>query len=480
MASVRSAIIYSSLAKLSIQIIALASTMIVSRLLTPSEIGTYAVASSVVMIMSEFRLLGAGGYLIRESTITREKVSSALGLTILVSWGLGFLILFLSYPVSIFYELESLRYIFLILSISFFFAPFLSIPISLLTRELEFRFQLKVSLVGAVFGSALTIILIYLDFSFYSLAIGQVSSIVLQAMIMALAKPRFMTYRPIFRNIKDVANFGILNSLSNLFRKANSTVPDLVIGKMGSTTEVSMLSRGRGLILFVQQTLTMGISPVVLPFLSKTKKEGGDVAAAYTRASVMLGSLVVPVLGVVSLASLPTMRLFFGTQWDFAASLVPWLAIAAMFRCIHAFSNDLMIAESREKLMVIKDGALFILLLVGLILAQPLGLQVVASVFLILGVVDFIMITFILKRIIKFSLVGFLKEWSKNILTLVICVITTWYIGKHVPFTTPEYWKPVLAISLILPPIWFFCLLITRHPLAGELLSLAKRQHFSD
>jgi O-antigen/teichoic acid export membrane protein len=36
--------------------------MIIARLLTPEEIGTFAIASAIVMIMSEFRLLGAGAY----------------------------------------------------------------------------------------------------------------------------------------------------------------------------------------------------------------------------------------------------------------------------------------------------------------------------------------------------------------------------------------------------------------------------------
>lgn len=74
MSKVRRALLFSFLTRYGGMLIGLASTMIVARLLTPDQIGTFAIASAIVMVISEFRLLGAGMYLVRESEMTEEKV----------------------------------------------------------------------------------------------------------------------------------------------------------------------------------------------------------------------------------------------------------------------------------------------------------------------------------------------------------------------------------------------------------------------
>src|SRR5690606_12248372 len=124
------------------------STMIVARLLTPAEIGTFAIASAIVLIASEFRLLGAGMYLVREQDIPPEKIRSALGLTFLISWGLG-LAIFISAPwAAEFYELPDVANIFRILSVSFLLAPYISIPTALLQRNYKFDVLFRVTLLA--------------------------------------------------------------------------------------------------------------------------------------------------------------------------------------------------------------------------------------------------------------------------------------------------------------------------------------------
>src|SRR5690554_7288791 len=127
MSSVRVAILHSSTGRYITMIIGLISSMVIARLLTPAEIGTFGIASSIVMIMAEFRILGANTYVVREKEITSEKIRSAYGLTILISWGLGLLVALCAYPLSIFFDIEDITIIFLLLSLSFFLAPYVSI-----------------------------------------------------------------------------------------------------------------------------------------------------------------------------------------------------------------------------------------------------------------------------------------------------------------------------------------------------------------
>jgi len=139
MSTVRRAVFFSAATRYGMTLIGLVTTMVIARLLTPAEIGTFAIASAIVMVMSEFRLLGAGVYLVRESELTDEKIRSANGLTVLISWGMGLIIWLIAPSIADLYELASIEVIFKILSVSFFLAPAISIPSALLTREFRDR-----------------------------------------------------------------------------------------------------------------------------------------------------------------------------------------------------------------------------------------------------------------------------------------------------------------------------------------------------
>jgi O-antigen/teichoic acid export membrane protein len=473
MSQVRKAVIFSSLTRYSLVLIGLVSTIVVSRLLTPDEIGTFAVASAIVMVISEFRILGAGAYLVREAELTVEKVRAALGLTILISWGLGTLV-FISAPfVAEYFDLPPVMTIFRILSLNFFLAPLVSIPFALLTRDLKFNLLFRAQVLGVTTNLFVTVSLIYAGLSYYSLAWGQTSSTVIQFILMTLfIRPDGMSYRPRLKGMREIASLGLFNSLANILRKATVIVPDLVIGKMGTIYQVGIFSRGLGFIQFVSQTLMMGISPVALPYLSGTRREGGDVRFAYRRASVLLGGMVWPALAVGSLASLPAIRLFFGDQWDAAAPLASWLAVWAALRSVHWFSNEVLLAVHHEKIMVFKDALVFVVLLAGIILAFSGGLERIAQIFVLVGILEVALISWVLRVYIDLPSLPFLRAWLPNIMISGGCALTTLGIKQLIDFSEAPPWQPAVLVVLILPPVWVLLLYLAKHPLFSEIKGL--------
>lgn len=181
---------------------------------------------------------------------------------------------------------------------------------ALANRDFNFRIVLHINFAGAIVSLVATVVLIELGFGYYSLAWAIVVRVAVGLLIVLVSPTVPVYWRPDFRNIRDIAAFGVFTSTANMVKRAIKTVPDMVIGKMGTTTQVGLFSRGLGFVDFLASTLFMGVSPVVLPFLSETRREGGDVLRAYTRASLLLGAMVWPVLMVAAIASLPTIRLF--------------------------------------------------------------------------------------------------------------------------------------------------------------------------
>jgi O-antigen/teichoic acid export membrane protein len=464
MSSVKKAVIYSSLSRYVLVALGLFSSTVIARLLTPEEIGTFAIASSIVMILSEFRLLGAGVYLVRQPELTDDQIRSALGVTILISFTMGGVIAGCSSLIASFYSSPELEIIIIVLTVNFFIAPFISVHTSLLQRDYNFKALFFVWTSGVVFGFIATVICIFQGFSYYSLALGLFVNTIFQATTVAFFTKKLFL-KPKFSNIKPIISLGIYSSLSNFFNKSIVTAPDIIIGKVGSALQVGMFSRGLGFVEFLSSGVYQSIAPVALPYLSSIKNNKNNVTEAYTMATVMMGAFLWPVLAVASLTSLSVIRFFFGDQWDAAAPIASIIAVWAMLKAVHSLVPELLLSCGKEKLLLFRQSILLVVLVTGIYLLFDFGLFYASFAFLILGCIDFIFTTFIISKSFDEKIYAIIKPWLINIPVTIVCATVTLVLDYFIDFnkTKPLFVVLILATSIV--PAWYLSLRASKHPL---------------
>jgi len=137
--SLKVALMFSAIGEYSTQIVGFVSIMILARLLSPEEIGVYAVAGTASLLAAEISTFGVVQFLIREKDIHESKIRSVLGMAIIVTWGLGLLLILSAPYIAVFYDKPAIKNILWILSISFFVVPFFGVPISIWKRKMQFR-----------------------------------------------------------------------------------------------------------------------------------------------------------------------------------------------------------------------------------------------------------------------------------------------------------------------------------------------------
>lgn len=472
MSSVRSAIFYSSFGKYLLKLIALISSIIVARLLTPAEIGTFAIASSVVMLMTEFRILGANAFIAREHNLTSSKIRSAYGLTVLISWSLGFFIAVMSTFLADIYAIEEITIIFIILAISFFFAPYISIPHALLSREYKFL-EITISNIASSLTQLLvTIVLINLGFSFFALAWGHFSGVIVQFLFGLYFTRNTKVYMPSFRGLKPIAKLGIYTTLGQALRKTQLTAPDMIIGRGGNPAQVGIFSRGLGFVDFVSDSILSGIEPVTLPYLANVKRNGESIVNAYIKAGELITGIVWPVLVVASLASLPAIRLLFGDQWDEAAPIASLVAFWAILKATHVLTPKALIACSMEGAMLFKEAVVFVALMISIIVQLPSGLLAVSYGFVFAGFVDLLLSSVIMHKMLGLNMFKYYKALLKSLFVSVLCFIATYIIDTCYSFSENSPLFIILSIVFVLPVVWCVSIFVINHPFKNELISI--------
>lgn len=473
MNSIGRSLAYSALSQYSVHIITFVSIVIIARILTPQEIGVYAVAGSMSLLAAELRAMGVGQYLVREKELDRDKIRAALGLTVTVSWGLGLLIAIAAPFAADFYEEPAIRNILWILCVSFAFGPFTAVPYALWTRNMQFEIIFLQRFLGSLTHAGASVAFILMDFSYYGLALGATAGFISELLIAIYLRPNETVWMPSLSGAGKILRFGLYMSSNNLFGRFAESIPDLVIGRIATMTQVGIFSRGLGVILFISKIITSAVYPVVLPHFSNVNREGKSIADAYLKAMRLQGAISWPVFAVVSVTAYPLIHALFGDQWDMAVPIASIIALWAILAAVHVFSAPALLASGREDLAFFAGLVIAISRFVLILAGAQFGLEMIAWAIVGSGVIELILKTWAIKKSTGLEIRKMIKGFAPNILIAVICWLVAELINILMPFTETN---PFLALAVVIGCMsitWLGLLRLTRHEAWEIIVNLA-------
>ena len=464
MSESRRAILYAILNQYSSQLISLASIAVLARLLTPAEIGVFAIATSISFLAIELRAFGVSEFLVREKEIDRQKVMSVIGVMMIMSWGLGLLLIAGAGWIASFYGVPDLRGVIWILTLPFFFAPYATVPVAILAREMKFDSILKIDLFGSVVRNVSSIGLVMLGFSYFGLAYGTLAGVVAEFLAITYYRPAGMPWRPSFNGpLGRTLRAGFQISVSKLLSLTSQTASDLVLGRLATLQDLGLFSRGLGLILFLHNSLVQAVGPVALPHLAQVKHAGGSVLAAYLNAIVLVHAFSLPLFAVVHLAAYSMITALFGYQWTAAVEIASILALWEMLRSVHCFATPALLAIGKERLVLLKEVFTVAIRLVLLILAVPYGLTNVAWGFVLSGAIELVFVSLLMRHALGLGFGQLFAAFVPNLLVAAVCWGALKAMTLRIDFESMNSWLALLIIAAVMVPVWLLGLRLTNN-----------------
>ncbi|MHA7816389.1 MAG: oligosaccharide flippase family protein [Pseudohaliea sp.] len=472
--NIKNAAILSSISGLFSNIIGLLNVVLVARLLTPEEIGVFVIASSLTLIASELRTIGINTYIIREASLTKQKVSRCIGLAILFSYGFALFLIAASSPLAAFYGNNNIQYLLVILCAGFFVVPFTAATSATLSRDYRFRRVLLIQNIGPLIGLITTIGLIKAGLSYFSLAIGQSVTAVTTVIIARVVRPSWMSWKPLFFGLGDVLKVGTLSSGIQVMQKFQTIIPDLVFGRVAGPAFTAVFSRAMGLQVFVYGTLLTSVNNIALPYFSSESRQQNDVGTAYIKASNIVNCFVVPPLVCASILSESLIYVMFGEQWGESVFYARLLGIWMVLRALHYTAFPLLLSLKRERPLFISrlfSFSLFVFGVVGVSAHEP---EQVVYVFLLVGLVDFAVLSRLIKRNVGVGLADYLRSNIKSFVVTTACAAVAYLISS----TTSDgvsHTAAILLSTAILPVVWAGTIFYTRHIIGEVAIGLYRK-----
>ena len=328
--SLRRGILASFADKYVSQLVQLVTLAVMSRLLTPAEIGLYLVANTVIMLAENFRWFGVGIYIVQIPVLKRECLRSAFTINLAMSLGIGLAIFLASGAIARFYDAAELAHLLRVSALAFCAVPFSSPIIPMLQRELAFGTLAWLNVASALVGAVITVALGFAGFGPVSYVWGYVGAGVCLTAAAIAIRPDFGVFVPSLHDARKILSFGGVSTAVTVVNMASDMLPRLAFGKLIGFDAAGLYGRALTLCQIPDRAVLSALQPVVLPAMAAHARDGGDLRQVYTRGLSLVTAVQWPVLILLALLADPVVRVLLGAQWDAAAPLLRLMAVASM------------------------------------------------------------------------------------------------------------------------------------------------------
>lgn len=472
MTTVRRALAFSIVERYLLIVLALASNIILARLLTPEQIGIYSVSLAVIGIAQVMRDFGIGNFLIQEKNLTDDHIRTAFGLSLMIGAALFLGVFFIAPWAATFYGEARMVSTLRITALNFLVLPFCSISLALLRRDMQFQRLMGVNFVATIIGSVVTLSLAFGGFGPDSMAVGAVLTNAFAGFGAWWLRRQHGILMPSLKLWRALLNFGAQSSAANIVTTITMDINDLVLGKALGFAPVAILSRAQGLMSMFHRDVMGAVRNVAYPAFAQVHREQQALEPLYVRSVSMVCLAGWPFYGFLALFALEVLRLMFGPQWDAAAPLVPWFCLAGSLSCLASLTNPLMMAAGRID-MVTRGELIFQPLRAGLTVATALATRSLLACAVVFALSSALYIPFIyalkqrcLPNDYRALLAGVWISAKVTLLALAPAALVA--VQSGLQRSTPIGLPTLLTAAALTIAGWLAGIFLFKHPIADD------------
>lgn len=309
------------------QAITFVLSIILARLLSPSDYGAIAVLLVFITIADVFVNAGFGSALIQKKDADDLDFSSVFYFSFIFSVFVYFVV-FLAAPfIANFYNMPILQPALQVLALRIPVAAINSVQQAYVSRNMQFKKFFYSTLSGTAASALVGIFMAYNDYGIWSL-VGQYLS---NAVINTIVLFSVINWRPqlIFslQRLKSLFSYGWKLLLSGLFDTGYQSLNSLLIGKFYTPADLAFFDTGKKFPMVIVTNINSSISSVLFPALASEQDEPERVKA-HTRKAIQISSYIMwpMMLGMAACAD-SIVSLVLTDKW---LSAVPYLQIACI------------------------------------------------------------------------------------------------------------------------------------------------------
>lgn len=461
-------VVWSSVDRFFSQGIQFIFSILIARLLLPSDYGTVAMLNIFLAISQTFIDSGFGTALIRKIDKTEEDFSTVFYFNIAAALAFYGILWFTAPYIADFYDIPLLKDITRVVALTLVFGSFSGIQSARLSIAIDFRSRAIISITVTLVTGALGLWMAYSGYGVWALVMQSVVSSLLRT-ILLWAFVRWMP-KLVFswKSFKELFSFGSKLLASGLLDTAYNNIYTLVIGKVFSSSALGVYSRADSLAQYPSSNITSVLQGVTFPVLSSIQNEPERLTSAYKKFIRLSAFVVFPLMIGLSAVADPLIRLVLTDKWEGAIYLLQIICFSMMWYPVHAINLNLLQVEGRSdyflKLEIIKKIQGVIVLCITI----PLGLVTMCYGRVVSSVLCLVYNTYYTKKLIDYGFASQMKDLLPILAHSLVMGVIVWMIVLFLP----SLWLQLVVGVIAGAAYYLVGAYIMRFDELNELLSL--------
>ncbi len=423
-------VMWSSIDRFSTQGIQFVFSILIARLLLPSDYGVVAMLGIFLAISQTFIDSGFGSALIQKINRTETDFSTVFYFNIVV--GLFFYaILWFSAPyIAAFYEIPLLTDITRVIALTFVFSSFSGVQGAKISIAIDFKTAAKISVTTTTVTGGIGLWMAYNGFGVWSLVVQNVFSSLLRTVLLWI----FVRWKPklvfSWQSFKSMFSFGSKLLASALLDTVYNNATTLVVGKFFSSSILGLYSRAQTLANYPSSNITSVLQAVTFPTLCSIQNEPERLANAYKRFLRLSAFIIFPLMVGLAAVADPLIRLLLTDKWEGSIYLLQILCFCLMWYPIHAINLNLLQVKGRSDFFLKVEIIKKIQGVVILCITVPLGIVAMCYGSVVSSLLSLIYNTYYTKRLIGYGYVAQMKDLLHILLHSLVMGVGVWFVTQ--------------------------------------------------
>ena len=409
--------------------------ILIASMLSPQDYGIIAMPLVFLALAQVFIDSGFSNALVRKPQIEETDLSTAFYFNIVVGV-ICYGILFIASPwIANFYNTPVLNSILKVTALATLFNPLCAVQQAILTKQIDFQTQAKVSVIAALVSGIVGLTLAYLGYGVWALVFQQVVSALIRTILLwTLSKWIPITgwsqnsFEYLWGYGSKILAVGILDTMFN-------NIYPLVIGKFYNAKDLGNYTRAQQFADLPVANVTGVLQRVTFPVLSAIQYEDERLKNNYLRLLRITAFVMFPMMFALAILAKPLILVLLGEKWLGCVVLLQIFCFAKIWTPINAVNLNLLQVKGRSDLFLKLEIYKKIIIILAMFITIPQGIFWMVGGTVVTTFIAFIINTYYTRKLINIGLCAQICEFIPITITtffMVGCIFLVFCISDNI------------------------------------------------
>jgi O-antigen/teichoic acid export membrane protein len=370
-------------AKLVAQAVSWAATLILGRLLQPSDYGLVAMAGAITGVIQILSELGISQTVVTLRELSDDAVEQLNGLAVAIGFAACAFAMAVARPVAWFFDSERLVAVTATLSLGFVITSLKIVPAALLRRELAFRRLAVVDASGSAVLSLTMILLALAGFGVWTLVFGTLASQAFSTFVILRTRP--VAFRvPRRKDLRGALTFTRHQLTGNLLWHTYTSADFLVAGKTLGERVAGIYYFAWALSKTIPEKVTGLIVNVAPSYFSAVQEDLPELRRYFLRLTEAIALVTFPALVGLALLASEVESHVLGPRWTGLSAPLRILALYAAVTSVTPLLSRVLTARRQTRFLVRTGAVMTASLVTGFWIGSHWGAAGIAAAWLVI------------------------------------------------------------------------------------------------